>query len=165
MRNLIYLFIILTAITSCTEEKAAAIGEKSVSEIKASDRISSIIRNPITADDSEIDTVNIAKIVFEESSFNFGTVDAGDKVEHVFKFKNTGKVNLLITKAKSTCGCTVPKWPEYPIAPGQSDQIKVIFDTKGKKDYQSKPVTIFANTYPSESKVYMKGQVIPGKED
>jgi len=163
MKKLIFLILFALSYSACTEEKAVNIGEKSVKEIKASDRISSIIRNPVTASD-DIDTVNVAKIVFEETAYNFGTVDEGAEVEHTFKFTNTGKVNLLISKAKSTCGCTVPKWPEYPIAPGQSDEIKVIFRTKGKKDYQSKPVTVFANTYPSETKVYMKGQVIPERD-
>lgn len=164
MKKLLYLFIFCLSFSACNDEKAAIVGEKSVSEIKVADRISSIVRNPVTAG-SDIDTVNVAKIVFEETSFNFGTVDEGEEIEHIFKFKNTGKVNLLISKAKSTCGCTVPEWPEHPIAPGQSDEIKVVFKTNGKKDYQSKPVTIFANTYPSETKVYMKGQVIPKNLD
>ncbi|MFK7806318.1 MAG: DUF1573 domain-containing protein [Saprospiraceae bacterium] len=160
MKKIIYLICCLLPVIACQEEKAPGIGEKSVSEIKASDRISNIIRNPVTAGD-EVDTINVAKMVFKETSFNFGSVDEGSEIEHTFKFTNTGKVNLLISNAKSTCGCTVPKWPEYPIAPGQSDEIRVLFKTEGKKDYQSKPVTIFANTYPSETKVYMKGNVIP----
>ena len=31
----------------------------------------------------------------------------GDKVTHVFKFKNTGQADLIIRRVDPTCGCTV----------------------------------------------------------
>lgn len=165
MKNVLYLFIPILLFAACKNDASATLGgnEKSVKEIKNADKISSIVRNPITADDATADTINVANITFDNPTFDFGTVAEGKEVEHTFTFTNTGKVNLLISNAKSTCGCTVPKWPEYPIAPGQSDKIKVVFKTEGKKDYQSKPVTIVANTYPNQTKVYMKGNVTPKK--
>ena len=36
---------------------------------------------------------------FEENEFDFGTIDYGTNVEHVFKFKNTGKSPLVIVSA------------------------------------------------------------------
>jgi uncharacterized cupredoxin-like copper-binding protein len=161
MKNYIILLLALFLLSACQEEKKSTEGkaEKSVKEIKSADKISSIIRNPVTADNN-MDTVNVAKITFDQTTYDFGTVKEGAEVEHTFSFTNTGKVNLLISNAKSTCGCTVPKWPDYPIAPGKSDKIKVVFKTAGKKDFQNKPVTIFANTFPNETKVYIKGNVI-----
>jgi Protein of unknown function (DUF1573) len=160
MKKYIFLLLSLGIFTACQEEKSSTTGnpEKSVKEIKTADKISSIIRNPITAENN-MDTVNVAKMTFEETTYDFGTVKEGVEVEHTFTFTNTGKVNLLISNAKSTCGCTVPKWPDYPIAPGKSDKIKVVFKTAGKKDYQNKPITILANTYPNETKLFIKGNV------
>ena len=154
------LFLLLLA---CKEEKAT-IGnsEKSVDEIKAADKISSIVRNPISADGVN-DTVNVAIMEFEESFYNFGTIKENEKAKHSFKFKNTGKVNLLITAAKSTCGCTVPEWPKTPIAPGATGEIDVVFDSKGKKGDISKPVRIVANTNPKYTIIHMKGKVIPNQ--
>lgn len=99
-------------------------------------------------------------IAFEEVRFNFGTVNAGEKVTHLFKFKNTGKEPLVITDAKSTCGCTVPDWPREPIGPGKSGEIKVVFDSGGKSGPQSKRVTIVGNTNPPETFVYVEGEVM-----
>ncbi len=106
------------------------------------------------------DTVNIAKMKFEATEFDFGKVNKGTKVEHVFKFENVGKVPLTITGARSTCGCTVSEWPEEPVAVGAKNQIKVIFDTSNKRGRQEKSVMITANTYPAITKVKLKGKVV-----
>lgn len=133
---------------------------KSVEEIKTDGKISSIIRSPISADGT-VDTVNVAKMVFEETEFNFGEIDEGAVIIHEFKFTNTGKVPLVINNAHSTCGCTIPQWPKDPISPGQSGVIHVEFNTKQKHDVQEKPVIITANTYPSVTKVFLRGIVHP----
>ncbi len=99
-------------------------------------------------------------ISFTETEFNFGKVKAGEKVEHEYTFKNTGKEPLVISNAKGSCGCTVPEWPKEPIAPGGTGKIRVNFDSKGKSGPQTKQVTITANTDPVQSIIYIKGEVI-----
>ncbi len=41
-------------------------------------------------------------IEFEEMIHDFGKIDQGEKIEHVFKFKNMGKGELVIEKVKSS---------------------------------------------------------------
>ncbi|MBK6621428.1 MAG: DUF1573 domain-containing protein [Saprospirales bacterium] len=98
-------------------------------------------------------------IQFTETEFDFGTVDQGEAVNHVYKFKNTGTEPLIINSAKGSCGCTVPSWPQEPIAPGKEGAITVQFDSKGKSGVQNKKVTITANTNPQQSFIYLKGTV------
>jgi hypothetical protein len=43
-----------------------------------------------------------AAIAFESTEFDFGEVDQGEKVEHIFSFKNTGNGNLIIEKVRSS---------------------------------------------------------------
>jgi uncharacterized cupredoxin-like copper-binding protein len=143
-------------LSNCTNEKGS--GDKLVEEIKTDGKISSIVRNPITME-GPLDTVNVAKMTFEEAEFDFGEVKEGEVVTHVFKFTNTGKAPLVINNAQSTCGCTVPQWPKDPIDPGKSGEIKVEFNTKAKTDFQEKPITISANTYPSNTKIFLRGFV------
>lgn len=135
-------------------------GGKRVEEVPVDGTISSIIRNPATAN-QPLDTVNVAKIVFEETEFNFGEVTEGEEVVHVFRFTNTGKVPLLITDARSSCGCTVPSYPKEAISPGAGGEVRVVFNTLNKLNQQRKEVTITANTYPSQTTVYMVGYVGP----
>ncbi len=98
-------------------------------------------------------------IKFEETEFDFGTVDQGEKVTHIYKFANTGNEPLIISNAKGSCGCTVPSWPKEPIPVGGSGEIQVQFDSKGKKNKQSKKVTLTANTDPAQTFLTIKGDV------
>ncbi len=156
----IFFLVLITAIGCQTEKESKS--DRRIEEINGVPNAAEMIRNPVSAKGIQ-DTVNLAKIDFTETAFDFGTVDEGDKVTHTFKFKNTGKVPLIITDARSTCGCTVPKWPSEPIPPGVENEISVVFDTAGKKEKQHKPITITANTYPSKSVLSLDGYVTPKK--
>jgi hypothetical protein len=158
LRSLPCLFALSLALFSCKNETAE--GGKAVEEIATEGKISSIIRSPINSDGT-VDTSNVAKMTFETSTFDFGEVKEGEIVKHVFKFTNTGKVPLIINNARSTCGCTVPKWPREAIPPGASGEIAVDFNTKAKVGDQEKPITISANTFPANTQLYLKGFVHP----
>jgi hypothetical protein len=90
-------------------------------------------------------------IAWEKSTFDFGDVPQGDKVEHTFKFKNAGNEPLIITNVQVTCGCTTPKgWARDPIAPGQSGEITIAFNSLGKFGKQNKVVTVVSNAANAE---------------
>lgn len=154
----IFLFIFLSILLACQNQPQE--DQRAVEEITDPDLIynSEIIRNPVTAA-GPLDTVNVAKMVFEEPYFDFGKVPEGESVIHEYTFTNVGKVPLVITGGSSTCGCTVPEWPKTPIGTGDKGSIKVRFDTKGKVGPQAKPITIIANTYPSETVLELVGVV------
>ena len=90
-------------------------------------------------------------------------MEEGKVVKKTFAFTNTGNVPLVISDSRSTCGCTVTDYPKTPIAPGESSKIKVNFNTIKKRNRQKKIVTITANTYPAETKVFVEGFVTPGE--
>ncbi|TAK47394.1 MAG: DUF1573 domain-containing protein [Saprospiraceae bacterium] len=152
----LFLFILMAGLSACNGDTSGS--GKSVKEIQTGGKISSIIRNPVSADGS-IDTVNVARMTFENPSFDYGDVKAGEIVTHVFRFVNNGKAPLVINNAHSTCGCTVPTWPKDPVAPGASGEINVEFNTSNKSGFQEKPIIISANTFPATTKVYLRGYV------
>ena len=98
---------------------------------------------------------------FEELTFDFGTVQEGEKVSHTYKFTNTGSEPLVLSDAKGSCGCTVPKWPREPIAPGASSEIVVEFNSQGKKGQRNQKVTLTANTNPPQTFLSLTGTVNP----
>jgi hypothetical protein len=102
-------------------------------------------------------------MVFDSYEHDFGTMDEGDAVTHVFKFTNTGSEPLILDKCKGSCGCTVPQCPKEPIAPGASGEIEVKFNSKGKKNSQTKTVTIDANTDPGQTRLTIKAFVNPAE--
>ncbi|RZJ64394.1 MAG: DUF1573 domain-containing protein [Flavobacterium sp.] len=96
---------------------------------------------------------------FETSEHDFGTIKQGDKVQYVFKFKNAGEADLIISKAVGSCGCTVPEFPKEPIKPGASGEMKVSFNSTGKHGKQTKSVTITANTKNGTEKLEIHASV------
>ncbi len=118
---------------------------------------------PGTNVNSTVSTQPTTTIQYESEKYNFGVVDEGEVVKHVYKFKNTGNEPLIISNAKGSCGCTVPTWPKEPVPPGGTGELKVEFNSKGKPGPQSKRVTVTANTTPTETFLEISGEV-RGKE-
>lgn len=150
----------LTFLLSCDlNSNEAGINNDRLTEIPSHFGNAGIIRNPISPD-GLADTNLLAKIQFEAPSYNFGEVIAGTQVIHSYRFKNIGSIPLIINHANANCGCTVPEFPKEPILPNENEVIKVIFDTQGRSGTQIKRINIFANTYPSQNILELKGQII-----
>ena len=60
---------------------------------------------------------NGPEIEFEKVVHDYGTIPYNGNGECEFRFTNTGNEPLLIQKPKSSCGCTIPSWPNEPILP------------------------------------------------
>lgn len=159
MKNLILGLLAFSVVfTACNSDSSTA--EKSATDVTTQNSIQAAneIRDAVNTEIPE-DTVNVAKIQFVDQVFDYGTVKEGEVVEHSFKFKNVGVAPLTITKAKSTCGCTVPEFPKEAIAPGEEGEISVRFNTKGKSGRNKKPVNVTANTWPTVTTVHIDGTV------
>jgi hypothetical protein len=104
-------------------------------------------------------------VSFEKESHDFGDIYQGDKVQHVFTFENTGTEPLIITNVQVTCGCTAPRWPRDPIAPGQEGEITIQFNSTGKIGRQNKVITIVSNSVDPHNKISIVTNVLPKKQD
>ena len=96
---------------------------------------------------------------FDETNWDFGSIEEGKVAEHIFKFKNDGDAPLVIYNAQGSCGCTVPQWPKQPIEPGETGEIKVSFNSQGKPGMNQKNVTITANTVPNKKVLKISANV------
>ncbi|CAM3481977.1 DUF1573 domain-containing protein [Aequorivita lipolytica] len=141
---LIVAILSVFAFSSCKDNAADKVNEENVA----------------TAADRDAESGKFPVIAFEESVFDFGTIDQGTNVEHVFKFKNTGEGPLMIVNAKSSCGCTVPEYTKEPIAPGESGEMLVKFNGSGQNQV-SKTVTITTNTKAGTETLTIKAFVNP----
>jgi len=117
-----------------------------------------VVKNPNTASGEVAD--NLPVIEFEKEIHDFGKVIQGERVSYGFKFKNTGKSDLVITQVKTSCGCTVPKFKKEPIKPGEERIITVTFNSSGRKGIQNKTITVLSNCQPSTTVVRIKAMVI-----
>ena len=100
-----------------------------------------------------------AKIEFETTVIDYGTIEKGADGVRVFKFKNTGNAPLVVTSVKSSCGCTVPKKPEAPVLPGETGEIEVKYDTKRVNPIR-KTITVTSNAETPTVALKIMGNVI-----
>ena len=114
----------------------------------------------VNAQNESTDNPNAAEFKFEQTEHDFGTLDEGPKVTHVFNFTNTGKEPLIITSARASCGCTVPQKPEKPVLPGEVGEITVTYNTKGRVGNFNKAITLTSNAKQSTFILKIKGVVV-----
>lgn len=96
---------------------------------------------------------------FDNMTHNFGTIKQNTENEYVFTFTNTGNKPLIIESAQGSCGCTVPEYPKEPIAPGASNEIRVVYKPGTQKGNQTKTVTLTANTNPRQTRLNIQALV------
>lgn len=101
---------------------------------------------------------NMAVFQWDKTTYDFGNIPQNQPVTATFKFKNVGKVPLVITSAVGSCGCTVPNWPKEPIAPGESAEIKATFNAAAPGAF-NKTVSITANVEGGTAVLTLKGNV------
>lgn len=157
-----FLAVLVVAAFACQS------GDKDVRQDALSDITNSNVEetNPVTpaqqtAEETTAPTGPTTTIAFEEERFDFGETTEGEVIKHTYKFTNTGEEPLIISRAKGSCGCTVPKYTTDPIAPGDTGEMVVEFNTRGKRGKKSQKVTITANTTPPQTFIYIEGVVNP----
>ena len=125
------LAIIALFVLGCSQSASKKVKQENVAE--ASAKIAANVDLPV--------------MTFDRTEHDFGTINEGDVVETSFSFTNTGSSDLVILDARGSCGCTVPEYPKNtPIAPGETRDVKVKFDSANKPGNQTKTVTLTNNT-------------------
>ena len=158
MKNVIFTSIVMILISFGCNNASDKIKDNSATKT---------VQNDTKKSDSSINAQiidNSGSAAFEFTNeggtvWDFGTIQQGDSPEFTFTFTNTGNEPMIISNAKGSCGCTVPKWPKEPIAPGETGEINVKFNSKNKKGSQNKTVTLTANTTPPNTKLRVTGQI------
>jgi len=85
------------------------------------------------------------RIVFTEPVYDFGKVEQGEQVTHMFRFTNQGGQELRIESVKTSCGCTAAVISEDVIPPGKEGTISATFDTTHFSGEKAKGITVYSN--------------------
>ena len=118
-------FLVLGTLISCNNNSNGVSGD--------------VVHNPISAS-GEDGLEDVAAFEFRETLHDFGTVIEGETVSYSFKFKNTGKHDLIISNVSASCGCTATKYTKEPDPAGEEG--------------------VAANTQPNKSVLRIKAKVI-----
>lgn len=95
-------------------------------------------------------------VKWHKVTHDFGTILQHKPVTAEFRFTNTSKDPIVITRVVASCGCTVPKYDEMPILPGKEGVIRTSFDAESKGVFHKK-ITVLMDVGTYE--IFIKGIV------
>jgi hypothetical protein len=100
------------------------------------------------------------RISVEKTSYDFGQVFSGEKVTHIFKFRNRGDAPLVIERVRQSCGCTAAIVSSTVLEPGATGEVQSTFNSTGFSGEVVKTVYLYSND-PDSSVVqlYLRGTV------
>jgi hypothetical protein len=83
-----------------------------------------------------------AELEFQETKWDFDKIGSVEKKWHVFKFLNKGQKITSITSVTPSCGCASAVPGKNVLLPGESGEIKVVYDPSGKSGRHEASVAV-----------------------
>lgn len=82
-------------------------------------------------------------LTFDKLHHDFGKVPEDRKVVHRFKANNSGTNQIQIRQIIPSCGCASTMIGQWHLKPGESTEVEVVLDPKGRHGLQRKSVQLF----------------------
>jgi len=147
MRRIIFLVMSITAVWACSDRPASKVKPENLE--KAKQRMAKMDKFP--------------EMQFPYTEVDFGKHKEGEILDTVFVFTNVGEAPLIISKVRTSCGCTASDWPRDPVRPGEKGRIAVRFNTRHKTGKQVKTITIHSNEKQLTRVLKIKAQIEPAE--
>ena len=101
---------------------------------------------------------SVTTVSMDQTEKNFGNIPLNEKREHIFKLVNTGNKPLVIYDVVTSCGCTKAEYGKEPVRPGETLELKVIYNAEDKGCFR-KNLTVYCNAEDSPLKLTVVGVV------
>ena len=82
------------------------------------------------------------KITVDRTEYDFGTFPMSESQECFFRITNTGSSLLMVHDVVTSCGCTKVEYDKHPVPPGQTMDLKVIYEAEESGRF-TKVVTVY----------------------
>ncbi len=96
------------------------------------------------------------KMTVDRTDYDFGTFPMSESQECIFRITNTGSSLLMVQDVVTSCGCTKVEYDKHPVPPGQSMDLKVIYEAEESGRF-TKVVTVYSNAETSPVRLRIKG--------
>lgn len=100
-----------------------------------------------------------ARFSSNTTNYTFGQVEWKQPVTAQYVITNTGDRPLVLSEVQPDCACTVARWTQTPIAPGEKGTLEVTFDAEALGTF-SKSVAVLTNAEPGLVRLYFSGRVV-----
>jgi hypothetical protein len=95
---------------------------------------------------------------WNETTHDFGKIKQNDPAAVTFTVKNNGEAPLIMTAARSSCGCTVAEFTKEPIKPNESGIVKATYNSARAGAF-TKTVTVTFDGIAAPEVLTIKGEV------
>jgi hypothetical protein len=94
---------------------------------------------------SNAERAKLGRLKLDKAVHDFGKVTEGDTTVAIFRMTNIGKGDLHIRKVSSGCSCIEIELEETVIPPGESREMRVQFDNRGRVGREEKDLVLLCN--------------------
>ncbi len=98
----IALFVVLTLGLSAACQVEEAVEKETSAPVETQAVVKDVVPDAGVQKTAANSTSKEPRIEFAQTEFDFGEVEAGEKVQHTFSFKNVGDADLVIAKVRSS---------------------------------------------------------------
>ncbi len=109
--------------------------------------------------------LNGPRIQFDTTTIDIGEMLQGSNVEFVYKFRNVGDQDLVLTSVKSTGGCYAQSWSSEPVKPGGESEILGKYDSNRIGMVKKNLIVLSNDTIAGMIVLYVKGNILPKPEE
>jgi hypothetical protein len=86
-----------------------------------------------------------AAIDFDTRVHDFGLVNEGTALRHLFQVKNNGTAPLVVSEVSTSCGCTAAVLGTKTLPPGGITPLEVTMDSHGARGKGARSITVRSN--------------------
>ncbi|MCB0613466.1 MAG: DUF1573 domain-containing protein [Phaeodactylibacter sp.] len=91
--------------------------------------------------------------------FDFGRVEEGEAIKHIFEVTNSGNIPINIRDLRCSDRINIARWDKSPLAPGEKRAIGVNVNTNDQVGAFQGQVEVVANTTPPETILRITGHI------
>lgn len=118
-------------------------------------QIEKLYLKELTGKDKSTDT-SVTEMTIDQTEYDFGTFSMSERQECVFRITNTGSSLLMVHDVVTSCGCTKVEYDKRPVPPGQTIDLKVIYEAEESGRF-TKVMIVYSNAETSPVRLRIKG--------
>ena len=101
----------------------------------------------------------MAAFNWKTTTQDLGKIPQGKPVTLTYSFTNKGQEPLIVTGARGSCGCTNVSYTQAPILPGQTGEIKGVYNAAAVGAF-NKTISVDSNAEGGSVTLSFKGEVV-----
>ena len=120
-------------------------------------QIEKLYLKELTGKDKSTDT-SVTEMTIDQTEYDFGIFSMSERQECIFRITNSGSSLLMVQDVVTSCGCTKVEYDKRPVPPGQTMDLKVIYEAEESGRF-TKVVTVYSNAETSPVRLRITGNV------